>query len=55
MKIQLYFHYNKKITMNKSICVIGAGYWGKNHIKTLNQLNVLKGIVEQDKAILKCY
>ena len=32
--------------MNKNICVVGAGYWGKNHIKTLNRLNVLKGIVE---------
>lgn len=39
--------------MNKSICVVGAGYWGKNHIKTLSQLNVLGGIVEEDKAILK--
>ena len=39
--------------MNKSICVVGAGYWGKNHIKTLSQLNVLRGIVEEDKAILK--
>ena len=41
--------------MNKSICVIGAGYWGKNHIKTLSQLNVLRGIVEQDKATLKMF
>ena len=39
--------------MNKSICVVGAGYWGKNHIKTLSQLNVLRGIVEQDKATLE--
>ena len=41
--------------MNKNICVIGAGYWGKNHIKTLSQLNVLRGIVEQDKATLKMF
>ena len=41
--------------MNKSICVVGAGYWGKNHIKTLSQLNVLRGIVEQDKATLKMF
>ena len=41
--------------MNKSICVIGAGYWGKNHIKTLSKLNVLRGIVEQDKATLKMF
>lgn len=32
--------------MNKKICVIGAGYWGKNHIRTLNNLNNLYGIVE---------
>ena len=38
--------------MNKKICVIGAGYWGKNHIKALNRLNVLKGIVELDHKIL---
>ena len=41
--------------MNKSICVVGAGYWGKNHIKTLSQLNALKGIVEQDKATLQMF
>ena len=32
--------------MKKGICVIGAGYWGKNHIKTLHQLDSLKGVVE---------
>ena len=39
--------------MNKNICVVGAGYWGENHIRTLNRLNVLKGIVELDLNILK--
>ena len=39
--------------MNKKICVIGAGYWGKNHIKTLRKLNALKGVVELDANILK--
>ncbi len=39
--------------MKKNICVVGAGYWGKNHIRTLNRLNVLKGIVELDTKILK--
>jgi len=39
--------------MNKNICVVGAGYWGKNHIRTLNRLNALKGIVELDCNILK--
>ena len=41
--------------MNKKICVIGAGYWGKNHIKTLSKLNVLKGVVELDDNILKSF
>ena len=38
--------------MNIKICVIGAGYWGKNHIKTLSKLNALKGIVEIDNNVL---
>jgi len=39
--------------MNKTICVIGAGYWGKNHIRVLNDLGVLGGIVEEDTAVIK--
>ena len=35
---------------NKRICVVGAGYWGKNHIRVLNQLRVLRGIVEVEKT-----
>jgi len=31
---------------NKKICVIGAGRWGTNHIKTFHGLGVLAGIVE---------
>ena len=38
--------------MNKTICVIGAGYWGKNHIRVLNDLGV-RGIVEEDTAVIK--
>jgi len=30
------------------ICVIGAGRWEKNHIKTLYELDALGGIVEPD-------
>ena len=33
--------------------MVGAGYWGKNHIKTLEQLNALSGIVEIDDNVLK--
>ena len=32
--------------MNKKICVVGAGQWGKNHIRTLHNLGALGGIVE---------
>ena len=35
--------------MERKICVIGGGYWGKNHIKTLCEMGNLGGIVETDK------
>ena len=41
--------------MNKKICVVGAGYWGENHIKTLNRLNALKGIVELNQVVLNTF
>ncbi len=41
--------------MNKSICVVGAGYWGKNHIRTLDRLNALKGIVDLDYSTLNIH
>ncbi len=41
--------------MYKRICVVGAGYWGKNHINVLIQLNSLKGIVDSDQEIIKIY
>ena len=31
---------------NVSICVVGAGEWGKNHIRTLSDLNVLGGVID---------
>ena len=34
----------------KRICVIGAGNWGKNHIRTLDGLGALAGIVETDQT-----
>ena len=37
--------------MDKRICVVGAGYWGKNHIRTLNQLGALNGVVEPDSIL----
>ena len=38
---------------NKNVCVIGAGYWGKNHIRTLYELGNLGGIVESNSETLK--
>ena len=38
---------------DRKVCVVGAGYWGKNHIRTLYELDALGGIVENNTAILK--
>ena len=38
--------------MKKKICVIGAGQWGRNHIKTLFELNALGGVVDKNKNTL---
>jgi len=35
--------------MPKKICVVGAGRWGINHIRTLDKLGALGGIVEVDE------
>ena len=39
--------------MDKRVCVVGAGYWGINHIRTLYELGVLKGIVESNSDLLQ--
>ena len=36
----------------KKVCVIGGGAWGKNHIKTLDKLGALGGIVEKNGNLL---
>lgn len=36
----------------KKVCVVGAGYWGKNHIRTLHGLGALGGIVEMNRKVL---
>jgi len=41
--------------MNKQICVVGGGRWGKNHIATLNKLNCLGGLVEKNQDLIKVY
>ena len=33
--------------------MVGAGCWGKHHIRTLNELGLLGGIVESDSTVLK--
>ena len=35
----------------KNVCVVGAGYWGKNHIRTLHELGALGGIVEMNREV----
>ena len=37
---------------NKSLCVIGAGNWGKNHIRTLHEIGALGGVVDIDESRL---
>jgi len=36
--------------MHNGICVIGAGNWGQNHIRTLDELGQLGGVVEPDQS-----
>ena len=38
--------------MSKKICVVGAGYWGKNHISTLAKLGALYGVVDKNRDTL---
>lgn len=39
------------INMKKIITLIGAGGWGKNHLKNLDKLGVLHSVVEPDPGI----
>lgn len=41
--------------MKKKICVVGAGRWGKNHIRTLHGLGNLAAIVESDETVLETF
>ena len=38
--------------MNNRVCVIGGGYWGTNHIRTLHELGELGGVVDSDENLL---
>jgi len=33
---------------SRRICVVGAGRWGRNHVRTLDELGLLGGVVESD-------
>lgn len=37
----------------KKVCVIGAGRWGMNHVRTLSELGVLGGVVDSRLEILE--
>jgi len=41
--------------MDKKICVIGAGRWGKNHLSTLDKMGVLGGLVEANSNSIELY
>ena len=34
--------------MKKKVCVVGAGRWGMNHIRTLDDLSALGAVVESN-------
>ena len=38
-----------KLVKTKKIAVVGAGGWGKNHIRTLAELGCLGGVIDEDK------
>lgn len=39
--------------MQKNIALLGAGYWGKNHLKNLHRLNVLHSVLELKEEIAR--
>ena len=32
------------------LCVVGGGYWGENHLKTLHELGFLAGLVDIENS-----
>ena len=36
----------------QNICVVGAGPWGRNHVRTLQKIGSLGGVVDSDNSIL---
>jgi len=41
-----------ELIKTKKIAVVGAGGWGRNHIRTLAELDCLGGVIDSDKIIL---
>lgn len=39
--------------MKKSVALIGAGNWGKNHLRNLLELKVLHSVLEQDEGTIE--
>ena len=37
----------------RKVCVVGAGNWGANHIRVLNEMGVLGGIVDLDQSTIQ--
>ena len=37
------------------VCVVGAGNWGQNHIRVLNEFGVLSGIVDNNESKLEYF
>ena len=42
-------------TESSRVCVVGAGNWGENHIRVLNEFGVLSGIVDKDESRLEYF
>ena len=43
----------KKNKDRLKVCVVGAGHWGLNHIKTLSSLGCLGGVIDKSNNALK--
>jgi UDP-2-acetamido-3-amino-2,3-dideoxy-glucuronate N-acetyltransferase len=39
--------------VKKNLALVGAGHWGKNHLRTLYRLGVLHSVLEVDEDIIK--
>ena len=41
--------------MDKKVCVVGVGDWGKNHVRTLNEIGALSGAFDLDRRKMKWF